>query len=444
MTSIQTSKAQRSSGVIKRVLVFGGTGRVGGSTIEWLQKMAVEEGFELEIAVAGRNRGRFDALQRSIDAQEDLGGRRYNPLSFLELDFRDSTALQQIFLPRKSASPPSSSPRSSSSPSEQAWDLVIHTAGPFQQKKENEVLSACLEAGIAYVDVCDDTELALSAKRNGDSIAKEKDESGGDDNDNDNDNENGIPVLISTGIWPGVSALMANKAVRAMERKEGAKPTQIDMNFFTAGTGGAGATILSATFLLLCEPVRVMDGGRQRTKPPWSSNKNVDFGPHVGIKPTYLLDQPEVIMCGESLDVPNVESRFGTAPGMWNELFKAIAVLPASLLSNRDLMQKFAVFSLPIVQIVDALVGSTNAMRVDAVLEKVPEEGGEPEQRRVSSLVVHESLSSCVGQATAAFAIEVLRGRVQNGVHFPVELNNENVDNILARVKKGALTWQIP
>mmetsp|Transcript_14947 Transcript_14947/g.20790 ORF Transcript_14947/g.20790 Transcript_14947/m.20790 type:complete len:108 (-) Transcript_14947:51-374(-) len=107
-------------------------------------------------------------------------------------------------------------------------------------------------------------------------------------------------------------------------------------------------------------------------------------------------------------------------------------------------MQKFAVFSLPIVQLVDSLVGSTNAMRVDAVLEKELEAGGEVEQRRVSSLVVHESLSSCVGQATAAFAIEVLKGRVQSGVQFPVELSDDNVDSILARVKDGALTWQVP
>ncbi|RVW54218.1 hypothetical protein CK203_080172 [Vitis vinifera] len=43
-------------------------------------------------------------------------------------------------------------------------DLVIHTAGPFQQAEKCTVLEAAIETKTAYVDVCDDTTYAWRAK----------------------------------------------------------------------------------------------------------------------------------------------------------------------------------------------------------------------------------------------------------------------------------------
>ena len=65
--------------------------------------------------------------------------------------------------------------------------------------------------------------------------------------------------------------------------------------------------------------------------------------------------------------VRNCSSRFGTAPLFWNYLFGAMKALPKSLLYDRNAMQNFSLFSEPIIRLVDKLVGSTNAMRVDIV-----------------------------------------------------------------------------
>ena len=69
---------------------------------------------------------------------------------------------------------------------------------------------------------------------------------------------------------------------------------------------------------------------------------------------------------------------------------------------------------MPIIRTVDALVGGTNAMRVDAWAAN---------GTQVTLRVAHKELESCVGQATAAFGLELLRGgRVAPGCWFPAEL----------------------
>lgn len=87
-----------------------------------------------------------------------------------------------------------------------------------------------------------------------------------------------------------VTALMAAEAVDELRRIESpAAPGQpcdgerVDLSFFTAGTGGAGVTIVSATFLLLCQPALCYKNGVQTDETPWSSPRLVDFGKNVGV-----------------------------------------------------------------------------------------------------------------------------------------------------------------
>lgn len=72
------------------------------------------------------------------------------------------------------------------------------------------------------------------------------------------------------------------------------------------------------------------------------------------------------------LGIGNVKTLFGTAPGFWNTLLGAMAQLPSALLSNEPIMEKLALFSLPIVRVVDYFAGATNAMRVEVSCTKDP------------------------------------------------------------------------
>lgn len=238
-----------------------------------------------------------------------------------------------------------------------------------------------------------------------------------------------MPAVVSAGIWPGVSALMAAEAVQLL----GGDADVVDFSFYTAGTGNAGPTIVSATFLLLAAQALTFKEGAADPQEPWTSPRSIDFGEGVGMKPVWLLDNPDVPTCHAALGVRSLSSRFGTAPLFWNYLFGAMKAVPKSLLQNQDAMQAFALFSEPIIRFVDRLVGATNAMRVDA-------KGG---GKQVTLRIAHPDLEQCVGLATAAFALELVRGRVRPGVWYPAELEAPVRASILAAAREDSFVYEV-
>ena len=385
------------------VLVIGGNGRVGASTVHWLNRLSARSSGDqpLRLAIGGRSRANFDAVRRRLHLPE---------LVFRPVDLEGG--LEALISAVRGA------------------QLVVHTAGPFQGRSEPDLLRACIAAGVPYCDVCDDFALSCQAKTlSGEAAAV------------------GIPAVVSCGIWPGVSALMAARAVEQLGGPEACE--RVELSFFTAGTGGAGPTIVSATFLLLASRVLTYVNGALIYKQPWTERRSIDFGPGVGEHACFLLDNPDVPTTVESLGVANCASRFGTAPGVWNSLFAAMKLLPHELLGNRPAMQGVALFSMPIIRMVDKLVGSTNAMRVDAVSRALVG-AGMPET--VTLRCVHPDLEDCVGQATAAFALEILRGRshlssreptIPAGVWYPAELQTNARNHILKAARENALVWEM-
>jgi len=66
---------------------------------------------------------------------------------------------------------------------------------------------------------------------------------------------------------PGVSSLMAKQLMRkVLKEVPSLKPEDlsVDFSFFTAGSGGAGVTLLVATFLILAEEALTIVNGRRR------------------------------------------------------------------------------------------------------------------------------------------------------------------------------------
>jgi hypothetical protein len=139
------------------------------------------------------------------------------------------------------------------------------------------------------------------------------------------------------------------------------------------------------------------------------------------------------------LGVGNVKALFGTAPGFWNTLLGAMAQLPPSLLANEDIMTKLALFSLPIVRVVDSFAGATNAMRCDVTSEKNP-------SLRATAIYAHENLEPCVGECVVAFCSAVLsNNKVLPGVWFPEEAiaGGEDAVAVLSLASIGAHTTQV-
>ncbi|KAF8706500.1 hypothetical protein HU200_030776 [Digitaria exilis] len=332
-----------------RVLVLGGTGRLRP---------------DLSILIGGRNREKGESLATKLGAQSE----------FVQVDTRNASMLEKAL---------------------QGVDLVIHTAGPFQRAEECTVLQAAISTKTAYIDVCDDTDYSWRAK-----------------GFHEQAKAAGVPAITTAGIYPGVSNVMAAELVHAA-RSESGEPERLRFFYYTAGTGGAGPTILATSFLLLGEDVIAYNKGEEIKLKPYSGALGIDFGKGVRKKNVYLLNLPEVKSAFKILGVPTVSARFGTAPFFWNWGMQAFAnFLPAEFLRDRNKVQKLVESVDPLVRAIDGIAGERVSMRVDLECSN---------GRNTIGLFTHKKLSVSVGFATAAFALAVLEGNTQPGVWFPEE-----------------------
>ncbi|KAL6517943.1 hypothetical protein OROMI_033644 [Orobanche minor] len=84
---------------------------------------------------------------------------------------------------------------------------------------------------------------------------------------------------------------MAAKLVRAAKTEGNGEPERPRFYYYTTGSGGAGPTILSTSFLRLGEAVVAYNKGEKikiKLK-PYSGMLNIDFGYKVGKKDVLLL-----------------------------------------------------------------------------------------------------------------------------------------------------------
>ena len=143
----------------KRVLVVGGSGRVGGSVVTQLIKRGAT------VTVGGTSEETFQISKARWQKMFDFS---IGEVTFAALDREDSATVTKVL-------------------SKTAYDLVVHTAGPFQGKVKtpNGVIDACVSSKVPYIDVCDDYCTA--------SAAKAKFAKGAVDAS--------VPCIISTGCW---------------------------------------------------------------------------------------------------------------------------------------------------------------------------------------------------------------------------------------------------
>jgi hypothetical protein len=363
--------------------------------------------FPLDIVIAGRNRARGEKIVTEL--ARNGSAHTQTSFTFEPVDIDDEFALSRSI---------------------SKCDLVIHAAGPFQRRSRvGEVLKAAIRASVNYMDVCDDLTHAKECKT--------LDQAASDA---------GVSAWISTGIYPGLSNLLAAELV---SQKPESRPVGIKFSYYTAGTGGIGPTVLASTFLILSEDVITFNHrGEIELRPPASGLETVDFGGRIGQKHVYLLNLPEVSSIHDLLLRPTgggeVLAKLSTDPPMWNWLLRATArVVPRSALQNRTAMQALSVLSLPVVRLVDRFSGARTGIRVDAQFCQCPSEttpSTQSEHLTYSKAVYeHETLSGCVGDSTAAFALELLLGTDPvPGVRYPEEISAAVRKSILANASRGA------
>ena len=295
-----------------RILVVGGSGRVGGSATRALAQRFPSS----RVDVAGRSQATWEQCRARWRLDDRIG--------FVPLDINRDGDVRRVVAD---------------------YDVIVHTAGPFQGSRDPKLLREALSLGRKYVDVCDDVPLsAICRSQEFQDLAR----------------WNRGSAVISTGIWPGVSSLLAQQVIRSDAVGGHANVDKVTFSFFTAGSGGAGPTILTATFLILGEDVITYADGQRVLKKSATDPRMVNFGRGIGKREVVRLSLIECESCHLS-GVKTVETFFGTAPPFWNTLFAVMAqVIPQSWLQNRQLMANFALFSLPMVRLIDSFVGAAN------------------------------------------------------------------------------------
>jgi saccharopine dehydrogenase-like NADP-dependent oxidoreductase len=165
-----------------RVMVLGGSGRVGGSAV---RSLCERYGDNIDIFVGGRDKDNWHKTQERllINANNANCNKALEKVEFVQMDLTDHLLMEE-YLPQ--------------------YDLTIHTAGPFQGLDKNIVLETCLKHGKKYLDVCDDISLSrITRSSYYQDLAK----------------RNGASAIISTGIWPGGSSLLAQEAIEVVGGK---------------------------------------------------------------------------------------------------------------------------------------------------------------------------------------------------------------------------------
>jgi len=310
---------------------------------------------------------------------------------------------------------------------------------------ECSVLEAAISCGVNYVDVCDDLEYSERAQQYS-AQAKAA----------------GVSAITTAGIYPGASSVMAAHMCaiargefvpEGLQRQGGGEeegggggekgtttttsssngppvqPLRCLYSYYTAGTGGAGPTILATSYLLAGEEVVAYKDGEQVTLPAVSNRRVVDFGKGLGRKSTYLYNLPEVSSTHKVLGIPSVSARFGTDPEPWNWAMVALArVVPKSILQDPVAVRPLVSLTEPIVRLVDGLVGERVAMLIEVQLSDGKIAGG---------LYRHPKLSDAVGNCTAAFVRHVAQGGCQAGVWVPEQ------DGAIAPDARAALLQRV-
>ncbi|RWR74728.1 Saccharopine dehydrogenase isoform 2 [Cinnamomum micranthum f. kanehirae] len=276
-----------------------------------------------------------------------------------------------------------------------------------------------LGSNTAYVDVCDDTSYAWRAK----SFHKEAVAAN-------------VPAITTGGIYPGVSNVMAAELVHLARNESEDEPERLRFFYYTAGSGGAGPTILATSFLLLGEDVIAYNKGEKIKLRPYSGMLNIDFGKGIGKRDVYLLNLPEVMSAHEVLGVPTVSARFGTSPFFWNWGMEIMAnFVPGEFLRDRSKVQQLVQIFDPFVRAFDGIAGERMSMRVDLDCSN---------GRNTVGIFSHRRLSVSVGTAIAAFAAAILEGSTQPGVWFPEEPEGIAVEArelLLERASQGTINF---
>mmetsp|Transcript_30328 Transcript_30328/g.63335 ORF Transcript_30328/g.63335 Transcript_30328/m.63335 type:complete len:500 (-) Transcript_30328:253-1752(-) len=295
-------------------------------------------------------------------------------------------------------------------------DCLIHTAGPFLDRKPTPLELAMEMNCPVYIDISDPVAFLETSLLQSDKAKK-----------------SGTTALLAAGAFPGMSNVLAMEAAAGLESS---RARDVRFAYFTAGLGGSGPLNLYITNLGFGEPMAQFDQGQLRFYTSLSgkllgqvnfflqeSSAEMGFGnenarDRIGTRQVFAWPFPEAATVPTELGARgNSWACMGTAPELWNIMLGILVnIVPRPLWRNSTFSKFMADFSQPLVWLTDQIlkitdsskVGETHAMRIDVTEDSWGGDSG-AERQGVSIVQAHDSFRQCVGQSCAEFALDCLQ-----------------------------------
>jgi saccharopine dehydrogenase-like NADP-dependent oxidoreductase len=271
-------------------------------------------------------------------------------------------------------------------------DLVIHCAGPFGYR-DSRVLERCIDHQVPYLDVSDNPEFVQRSLALADQAQAA-----------------GITAVISTGIFPGISNSMVRLGVEALDISE-----TVHLSYVVVGSGGAGLTVMRTTFLEIRKPFRAWIEGQWQWIQPYRDREQVTFPEPYGKANVYGFSTSEAVTLPQSFPLKTVITKFGSLPGIYNQLTGLMTWIPSVILSRPGTIEALAKISYQMTQVSDRFTGIGIAMRAKVI-------GQKQEQPAIAEVTfVHPHMIDTVGCGTGSIAQLILSGQLQKPGVWPVE-----------------------
>lgn len=291
-----------------RVLIIGGTGRVGNFVARDLLHHT-----DAQITITGRNL--TTAIAKSTPK-----------MRFLAVDLTETEKLRKAIADST---------------------LVIHCAGPFLYR-DTSILETCIQQRVNYLDISDDRTFvskALSLQPAAQAA--------------------GVTAIVSTGVFPGISNSMVRQGVEQFDSAE-----SIKLSYLVSGSGGAGVGVMRTTFLELQHPFDAWIDGEWQSIKPYSQREMIEFPPPYNRAGVYWFNTIESYTLPMSFPVQTVVTKFGSVPDFYNHLTWMVAQTPPSWLQKPETIDFLAETSYRMTQIGDRFTGIGIAIRLDIMGEK--------------------------------------------------------------------------
>ena len=334
-----------------KVLVIGGCGRIGNSVARDIVNHT-----DAEVTVTSRQ------TQQQVDSN----------FKFLTLDLADREQIGKAIA---------------------NTNLVVHCAGPFHHR-DGRVLSACIDAGVNYIDVSDHRSFYERViKYNQQAIAS------------------GVTAILNTGIFPGISNSMVKQGIEHFDN-----PQKIHLSYVVAGSGGAGLTVMRTTFLGLRNKFSALINGKWQDVLPYTEREAIEFPQPYGKTGVYWFDMPETYTFADSFDVDTVITKFGSIPDWYNHLTWITAhVFPEPWVTSPKGIEFFSKVSYLMTNVTDKFSGIGVAMRAEITGEN------QGKTQKYHATMVHDNTAIAAGAGTGAIAQLILEGKINQPGIYPVE-----------------------